>query len=170
MSLPCRDNLSVQYMAAKRALILYTRPTVVSCSSTSAFFLPLFSLSNSQSAISQYLGLMMQRAQWKCGPCTADCYLVSGCYWGESLSANGGAPRAPRGRPPPLPFIRAGPCCLFNSFICRNDCDYQSRAHRLTEEVKVAPRGDKPQKTILHAYMISRAHRMSGSIAGFLAS
>ena len=43
--------------------------------------------------------------------------------------------------PNPLlsPFIRAGLCCLFNSFICRNDCDYQSRAHRLTEEVKVAP-------------------------------
>lgn len=71
--------------------------------------------------------------------------------------------------PPPLPFIRAGPCCLFNSFICRNDCDYQSRAHRLTEEVKVAPQEDKPQKTILHVYTVLRVHRMS-AIGEFLAS
>lgn len=54
--------------------------------------------------------------------------------------------------PPPFPFIRGGLCCLFNSFICRNDCDYQSRAHCLTEEVKVSPQEDKPQKTI--SYMI----------------
>lgn len=98
-----------------------------------------------------------------------DCYLVSGCYWGERGSANEREAPEPRDYPPPLPFIRAGLCCLFNSFICRNDCDYQSRAHSLTEEVKVAPQEDKPQKTILHVYTILRVHRMSG-IGGFLAS
>ena len=82
---------------------------------------------------------------------------MSGCYWGERGSANGRRAAGPHDHPPPLPFIRAGLCCLFNSFICRNDCDYQSRAHRLTEEVKVAPQEDKPQKTILHVYMILRA-------------
>lgn len=98
-----------------------------------------------------------------------DCYLVSGCYWGERGSANEIPAPEPHDNPPPLPFIRAGLCCLFNSFICRNDCDYQSRAHRLTEEVKVAPQEDKPQKTILHVYMVLRVHRMSG-IGEFLSS
>lgn len=111
----------------------------------------------------------MQRGQWKCGPCTVDCYLVSGCYWGERGSSNERVAPGPHDHPPPLPFIRAGLCCLFNSFICRNDCDYQSRAHRLTEEVKVAPQEDKPQKTILLVYMNVRVHRMSG-IGEFLAS
>lgn len=44
---------------------------------------------------------------------------------------------------------RGGRCRPFNSFICRNDCCYQSRAHRPAEEVKVSPQEDKPQKTIL---------------------
>lgn len=77
----------------------------------------------------------------------------------------------PHDRPPPPPFIRAGLCCLFNSFICRNDCDYQSRAHRLTEEVKVAPQEDKPQKTILLVYMlVPRARSRMRRVGGFHAS
>lgn len=82
--------------------------------------------------------------------------------WGKRGSANERLAPGSHDYPPPLPFIRAGLCCLFNSFICRNDCDYQSRAHRLTEEVKVAPQEDKPQKTILHVYMILHVHRYRG--------
>ena len=56
----------------------------------------------------------------------------------------------PHVAPPPAPIHQGGGRCrLFNSFICRNDCRYQSRVHRPAEEVKVSPQEDKPQKTIL---------------------
>lgn len=97
-------------------------------------------------------------------------WMLLGGLVGKRPGPMGSRQPGPHDRPPPPPFIRAGLCCLFNSFICRNDCDYQSRAHRLTEEVKVAPQEDKPQKTILLVYMlVPRARRMR-SVGGFHAS
>lgn len=101
----------------------------------------------------QYLRLMRRRGQSATG----------GGRPRSSLAGPAGVTRGrgSRGRPmsthvrpyvapPPAPIHQGGGRCrLFNSFICRNDCRYQSRVHRPAEEVKVSPQEDKPQKTIL---------------------
>lgn len=67
--------------------------------------------------------------------------------WGGLLAPTNRQRRGPHvtaHRTHPSPFIRAGPARrLCNSFICRNDRNYQSASQRPNEEVKVAPRGDR---------------------------
>lgn len=110
-------------------------------------------LSEGMSGRSQYLRLMRRRGQSAAGGGRAS----------PSLAGPGGVTRGrgsrrrpmsahvrPHVAPPPAPIHQGGGRCrLFNSFICRNDCRYQSRVHRPAEEVKVSPQEDKPQKTIL---------------------